>query len=341
MQAAASRNAVASAAKEPEAAAARRPQLEHARHRSSELKAFLVVGVTFSAHIIAGLLSIPIWIYLLCNLNRAAVALALLYLPFYLAPAHHWYPGWKGFDAFWRLADYTRTAPTYFRQFAVHGTVADAERQLVVGIHPHGALVFQRMFWRSELIPLKRPWRMIGASVLFRIPIIREMSLWFGAVDASKPMCRRLLRAGANLVLYPGGLDEANRPTTEPRVFVKVRTGFIRLAVEHGVAVLPVFTFGELEAIRSVPSLPPAAAEFLRKWFRISTNLFVGRWGLPIPHRTPMNMCLGQPVEVRAENEVDAEVSRVHAEYCRQLRTLYETNQDRFGYAGRELVIQT
>ena len=37
---------------------------------------------------------------------------------------------------------------------------------------------------------------MIGASVLFYLPIVREITLWFGAVDADKETVEMLLREG-------------------------------------------------------------------------------------------------------------------------------------------------
>ena len=53
---------------------------------------------------------------------------------------------------------------------------------------------------------------MIGASVLFYLPIVREITLWFGAVDADKETVEMLLREGVNVELYPGGLDEMIQP---------------------------------------------------------------------------------------------------------------------------------
>ena len=179
---------------------------------------------------------------------------------------------------------------------------------------------------------------------------------------------RRLLRAGANVVLWPGGLDEANSVEAEApakpqpaaagaaaaapaaaagrAVNVRTRTGFIRLAVRHGVPVLPVFTFGELEAVSAVQPLPRPITRFLQATLRISTTLFVGRYGTPIPRRVPFNMCFGRPIPTSAPPAADAdadallgaEVARVHAAYKAELRRLYLEQRERFGYGGRELV---
>ena len=62
--------------------------------------------------------------------------------------------------------------------------------------------------------PTSRPSRMIGASVLFYLPVVREVTLWFGALDAGKETVEMLLQAGANVELYPGALDEMLQPGT-------------------------------------------------------------------------------------------------------------------------------
>eukprot|EP00605_Chrysophyceae_sp_TOSAG23-4_P000030 GSChrysophyteH1.ASY1.ANO1.31.1 assembled CDS len=246
--------------------------------------------------------------------------------------------------------DYAQTGKSYFGDFAVHGeeNVDNKQGQYIIACHPHGTVIFQRTFWRSELLDkvFQNPagWRMIAASVLFYIPIVREMTLFFGAVDACKPMCEKVLRSGTSLVLYPGGLDEAN--STEGRgddVRICTRTGFIRLAIKYGIPVLPVFTFGELDCVTPVNILPAAIASWIKKALRMSTTLFIGRYFTFIPLRVPFNLCIGKKIEIKTGipddgPELDAEIARVHQEYKAELRRLYETNKKRFGYLNRQLV---
>ena len=72
---------------------------------------------------------------------------------------------------------------------------------------------------------------MLAASVIMWLPVIRELSLWFGAVDASKSNTVRLLNAGANVELYPGGLDEMIQPSGKV-INIKTRIGFLKLAMQ-------------------------------------------------------------------------------------------------------------
>eukprot|EP00928_Gymnodinium_smaydae_P034489 TRINITY_DN24423_c0_g1_i1.p1 TRINITY_DN24423_c0_g1~~TRINITY_DN24423_c0_g1_i1.p1 ORF type:complete len:334 (+),score=40.52 TRINITY_DN24423_c0_g1_i1:42-1043(+) len=306
-------------------------------------KAFFVVGVVFPLHIVLGVLSVPTLLFYLVKGSYVAWVCTALYLPFYLWPAQKRYPGWKGFEALWRFMDYTNTCKSYFGDFAVHGSDRiDGKQQYFVACHPHGTLIFSRMFWRSSLLEnvFQRPWYMLGVSAVFRIPIMRELSLWFGATDSGRSNCERLLRAGANVVVFPGGLDEANSVDGPTQVRVRTRTGFIRLAVKHGTPVLPMFVFGELDAVKALSPLPRQVAHFFQKRLRISTNMFAGRY-LLMPHRVPFNLCVGSAVNVTQctdETALEQEVARVHSAYKAELRALYEANKDRFGYGKRELV---
>jgi len=308
-------------------------------------KALFVVGIIFPLHIIAGLLTIPLLCYKLYTGSLAALVCLCLYLPFYLYPAQRKHPGWKGFESFWRLMDYSATCPSYFGAFEVHNPhKIDGNAQYFCACHPHGTVIFQRTFWRSAQLKahLRRDWRMLGASVLFRIPIIREMTLWFGAVDAGRSMCERLLRAGVNVCVWPGGLDEANSVDGPDAVHLRTRTGFVRLAVKHGVDVLPVFVFGELDAVRAIQPLPRVVADFCKARLRFSTALFVGRWGTFVPRRVPFHMVLGRPCAVTQlgvdEEGFEAEVERVHAAYKAELIETYERHRKQFGYEERSLL---
>jgi hypothetical protein len=44
----------------------------------------------------------------------------------------------------------------------------------------------------------------LGATPIFWLPGIREISLWLGAVDASRHVAEKQLREGRSLIVYPG-----------------------------------------------------------------------------------------------------------------------------------------
>ena len=50
---------------------------------------------------------------------------------------------------------------------------------------------------------------------------------------------------GENLALSPGGFEEATITGRLDRVYIKKRTGFIKLCLKYGYSVVPVYVFGE------------------------------------------------------------------------------------------------
>jgi 1-acyl-sn-glycerol-3-phosphate acyltransferase len=70
----------------------------------------------------------------------------------------------------------------------------------------------------------------------------------FGTVAASPENARRALRAGAAVLVYPGGDWEVSRPSWQSaRVDFGGRRGFLRLALEEGVPIVPVVSIGGQE----------------------------------------------------------------------------------------------
>eukprot|EP00962_Isochrysis_galbana_P060417 scaffold34860_cov96-Isochrysis_galbana.AAC.1 len=153
-------------------------------------KSFFVVGIIFPLHIVAGLLAWPLLLVAAARGSTVALLAVLLYMPLFLYPAQRRHPGWKGFERMWAWFDYDATCASYFGAFGLDGTEnIDVNQQYFVASHPHGTVIFQRMYWRTARLGRffdQRGWRMLGASILFRIPIVREMSLLFGAVDAGE-----------------------------------------------------------------------------------------------------------------------------------------------------------
>jgi 1-acyl-sn-glycerol-3-phosphate acyltransferase len=70
----------------------------------------------------------------------------------------------------------------------------------------------------------------------------------YGTVAASPANARKALESGAALLVYPGGDHEVHRPSWERhKVDFDGRTGFIRLALEHDVPIVPVVSVGGQE----------------------------------------------------------------------------------------------
>lgn len=48
----------------------------------------------------------------------------------------------------------------------------------------------------------------VAASVLFQMPVLRELCLWSACIDASRKVAKKALDMGYSLFVYPGkGID--------------------------------------------------------------------------------------------------------------------------------------
>lgn len=84
-----------------------------------------------------------------------------------------------------------------------------------------------------------RVMRGLGHSSLFRTPGLRSLVPRLGVIEADPEASRRLLEAGELVVVAPGGMREALRPSTEKHTVAwRNRKGFARLAVETGAPVV-------------------------------------------------------------------------------------------------------
>ncbi len=80
---------------------------------------------------------------------------------------------------------------------------------------------------------------------IFGVPAWRELMRKIGQMPASMDNARAALGAGSSVLLYPGGTYEVFRPWKDRnRILFKGRKGFIRLALEAGVPVVPVVGHG-------------------------------------------------------------------------------------------------
>ncbi|MDQ3722885.1 MAG: acyltransferase family protein [Actinomycetota bacterium] len=130
------------------------------------------------------------------------------------------------------------------------GNVPEEGAVLLVGNHSGGnvspdSLVFTLAF--STYFGVERRFHQLAHNVLLSVPGLGFLRK-FGAVAASPENAARALESGAAVLVYPGGDREVHRPSWEANtVNFDGRRGFVRLALEHDVPIVPVVSIGGQE----------------------------------------------------------------------------------------------
>eukprot|EP00465_Bigelowiella_longifila_P012113 CAMPEP_0185261144 /NCGR_PEP_ID=MMETSP1359-20130426/9594_1 /TAXON_ID=552665 /ORGANISM="Bigelowiella longifila, Strain CCMP242" /LENGTH=263 /DNA_ID=CAMNT_0027847651 /DNA_START=323 /DNA_END=1114 /DNA_ORIENTATION=- len=228
----------------------------------------------------------------------------------------------------------------------------------VFACHPHGVAAQWRtwmeglMYTTFPALAQTRGWRTLAASVLFWMPLVREIVLWTGCVDASRKTAQLQLQQGRSLVILPGGEAEQLRTKFgEEHIHLKNRMGFVALAVESGTPLVPVYVFGCSDLYYTFDHFF-GFREALRKALRICLPLFVGDFGLAPRRGVEVTIVFGDPIPVNmvkrprhdaAEKEKEHfrdVVKKVHGVYMERLAKLFDDAKDCVGFGERKLVVE-
>ncbi len=130
------------------------------------------------------------------------------------------------------------------------GNIPDEGPVLLVGNHSGGnmtpdTIVFTLAF--NSYFGVERPFYQLAHNLVLSMPALSQLRK-FGTVAASPENATKALRSGAALLVYPGGDYEVHRPSwARHRVDWGGRKGFIRLALEENVPIVPVVSIGGQE----------------------------------------------------------------------------------------------
>ena len=115
---------------------------------------------------------------------------------------------------------------------------------LFVGNHALAALdgwVLAPVFIKE----LNRFVRGLGDKFLFSSPAIGEQVLKSGGVMGHPDVCSALMKNGHDIMVFPGGAQEAVKPASELyELKWKERYGFVKLAAKHGYTIMPMGIVG-------------------------------------------------------------------------------------------------
>jgi 1-acyl-sn-glycerol-3-phosphate acyltransferase len=192
---------------------------------------------------------------------------------------------------------------------------------LLVGNHSGGnvapdTLIFTAAFIRR--FGARRPFFQLAHHLVVAAPWLALLRR-YGTIEASTDNARAALRAGAAMLVYPGGDWEAHRPVWQGhRVDFHGRRGFVRLALDTGVPLVPVVAIGGQEtALFLSRGEPVVRALGLHRRFRLDVLpvSIALPWGLdvgdvlghlPLPAKITIQVL--EPIDVAAEfgDDVDA-----------------------------------
>jgi 2-acylglycerol O-acyltransferase 2 len=206
----------------------------------------------------------------------------------------------------------------------------------VVAIHPHGVWsvgVFANFVFENQALP-GVDYRVATISNNFRVPFWRDLLLGLGFVSADRQTFENLLGDRKSICVVVGGAKEAldSRPGTND-LTLSTRLGFVRLAMQNGAHLIPVYTFGETDVYAQVLPNPPGSLvrwvqEKLLDWFGYSVPVILGSFGV-LPRRRPITTIVGDPVVVpHSRDPTTEQVALAHDAYVKALQKLFDEHAD-------------
>lgn len=193
----------------------------------------------------------------------------------------------------------------------------DKRTPRVYGFHPHGVHCVGAVYVNVD--PLTRHIRIACTSFLFWVPVIKDFAGWGDAFSCEEKKIKSVLKEGSSIIIYPGGINEVpgayylrepeyrSSPDDDERYYVyKRRKGFIRVAMEQGVEVVPCWVDGEYDLFTLYHPFPR-----IHKWcydhFRYPWPIISLGWKwMPfVPKPKKLTVWIGDPISTYPGGDLD------------------------------------
>lgn len=172
-----------------------------------------------------------------------------------------------------------------------------------------GAMLNMAMLLEGEPPRLCRG---MGEYFLWRVPFLGIGASRSGTLVGTPENCSKMLRGGECVMVFPEGARGANKPFRKRYQLQRFGSGFMRLALEAGVPIVPVGIVGaeeqqpglaNLESIGHKLGLPSLPITISMPWLGLLGPIFA----LPVKYR----IYFGEPILFEGEpHEEDAAIER-------------------------------
>jgi 2-acylglycerol O-acyltransferase 2 len=177
----------------------------------------------------------------------------------------------------------------------------------------------------------------LGARLIYKIPGLREVfSTW--SIEGSKENFEKLVASGRSTCCLMGGVPEMilSEPGLKIKVFCK-NNGFVRLALQNGTDLVPVFAFGENNQWTQRRA-PAFVSNFVSKWTGGTYPFFPSgsSWWTLVPHETKVVYVVGEIVKVSrdARNPTEQEIDATHLRFYTQMQQMILRKRKEAGFSN-------
>ncbi|RVE50480.1 hypothetical protein evm_004905 [Chilo suppressalis] len=248
----------------------------------------------------------------------------------------------------WRIWKY---CIDYFPIKLVKTCDLDSNKNYLVLAYPHGLLMMSPWFLASSNASgFKNEYPgmtsyLATVQTRFSIPFERELVVYGGCCIATEECLLYLLdekkHKGNFVMINTGGSAEAILTRKDQyNLYLKNRKGFARIALKSGASIVPMFSFGENKLFDGVAFKPNTLLGKFQNWVRdvtkfalippLGRGFFQYSFGM-IPHRVPVHIVVGAPLEVgRVPEPTQAQVDELHARLVSSLRALYDQHKHQY-----------
>jgi len=240
-------------------------------------------------------------------------------------------------------------AAEFFPVRLVREKELDPSKNFIFGYHPHGVLSTGAFFsFATEAAGLSEKFpglniRLLTLMLNFYLPFYRELILRLNCASVSRQSILNILQSGPgnSVAIVIGGAQESLNAKPELcDLVLSKRYGFVKLAIQTGSSLVPVFAFGENSIY---DQFVPESGSFLNQVqskikgifgftipFVLGRGIFTYNYGI-MPKRHPITVVVGAPIEVpKDENPSQEKFQGFHQKYMEALKDLYNRNKDKY-----------
>lgn len=219
----------------------------------------------------------------------------------------------------------------------------DPSKQYIVASHPHGVMNYG---WFNLIARF-------GLGLVDGLQLVMCMAPGFHlypgygeifqdrAADPSAKTIRKLLRTtGMSPAIIPGGFSEAVYTNADPSIeynYIGDRTGFVRLAIEHGVDIIPAYSYGLNDMYRTLGWRRQWRASKAQAWGipMVGWTGPFGGWVVNNPYTEDITVCTFDPFP--ASTYTLEQLPQAHADYLKYLEVCFESRKAEAGAAHKRI----